>query len=49
MSVEFFDYGTNVDVSAPPADQVADARALQGLFGDSGGGAKFSSVGSSLN
>jgi hypothetical protein len=33
ISVELYDYGTKVDVAAPPADQVVDASAIEGLTG----------------
>lgn len=35
MTMRFFDFGTKVDVVAPPADQVVDAKdALGGMLGD---------------
>jgi hypothetical protein len=31
MTIEFFDYGSPVDVAAPPAGQVVDAASVPGL------------------
>jgi hypothetical protein len=33
MTVELFEFGTPVAVTAPPADQVVDAKEIQGLIG----------------
>ncbi len=33
MTFEMFDWGEDIDVEAPPADQVTDASELEALFG----------------